>query len=220
MALLLPCCTAGSSPASPPSTGGTTRTRWPVPRRRRSTVCWRSLARARRWSAVSRWKQGISPCWCALAARASWCSRSWHGSPSPPSTCRTARACWSRWRRGRSCSFCTPARTRARRGACGRRLPPACSISMLGPSTSLPPTSGRGRARCRSLWSIARSGIGAACWPCCGPCCTGAISPLPCWRAPTGSGGWPTSSIWGSCCSRWAASWTANTPCCAGWGRR
>ena len=23
--------------------------------------------------------------------------------PSPPSICRTARACWPRWRRGRSC---------------------------------------------------------------------------------------------------------------------
>ncbi len=46
-------------------------------------------------------------------------------------------------------------------------------------STSSPVTSGRGRARCRSLWNTARSGTSAACWPCCAPCCTGAISPPP-----------------------------------------
>ena len=53
--------------------------------------------------------------------------------------------------------------------ALGRRSPPACSISMPGPWTRWPRTSEPGRARCRSSWDTARSGIATGAGHAAGP---------------------------------------------------
>jgi exodeoxyribonuclease V beta subunit len=115
--------------------------------------------------------------------------------------------------------ICTPARTRAMSEACGRRSPPACSIWMPGRSTRWPRTSGPGRARCRSLWSTARSGIATGAGHAAGPDARAQPRRLPAGE-PLRERRLTNFLHLGELLQQASGELDGNMPCCAGSGRR
>ena len=85
-------------------------------------------------------------------------------------------------------------------------------------STRCPRTSGPGRARCRSFMDTVQDLAPPRVLAMLRALLHGRNLAASFWRAPRGAAADQLPSISASCCNRRAASWTGNTPCCAGWG--